>query len=866
MSDNNRRSRPPVIAAWMLNWLVADHFNTHAGDFEEFYHAVVEEKGRSRANWWYRGQVLRLIPDQLFEKAYWGLLMFKSYLLVGGRNLRKSKVASSINIVGLAAAIGSAIAIFLFVYGLNTADRFHQNLDNVYLIGHTTDDIEALPGMRQKWGTSPVPMGPALEGAYPQIEGTVRYSRQAVSVRAERIAFRERASFADPEFLEMFTFPLVSGDPSALDQPSSVIISDAMATKYFGLEDALDRELVIRFANGREEMFVVGGVAEAFPIGANFTFDFLFGYEKLLDAGLQSLDDWEAKTWTFVDFRDENDVAYVESQLDAMIRPQTAGLDSEQIQSYFLDSVRNPNWLTAFLIKDRAIMAPRIIETAMFSILGALMLLISCFNYITIALGSAARRLREIGVRKSTGAMKKQLVQQFLTENLLICFFALCAGILIAWTITIPFMNGMVHHNLEIQPGYFGLGAFWLFLIGLLVVVGVISGAYPAFYVSSFQPVEILRGSRKLGEKKALTRVLTTVQFVLTIVTICFATFAWSIDDRLTAVDWGYEPDQLVVLPVINAEHYAQLSDGVSQLANVEAVAGARDHVGADRRRISIWIDGEEKKSYFYGIGPGYLETMGLYPRQGRGFPEEFAADDSSSIVVNQSFAAAMDWEDPLDQAVRIEDHTYTVVGVVDDFMLSPYTSTSEPVIFAVVPAASFTSLAVRADSDMLAPVVASMQEVWRSKFPEVTFAHYPQSEVFEAQSMKGLSVFMGYVALFALLISCMGLFGMASQRAANRMKEIGIRKSMGATASHLLLVANREFLVMLGIATAIATPLSYFTFANTLMRYASIDVSHSIAPYVLANILVFAVAILSLSLQSRKLLKVVPAVVLRVD
>jgi len=636
--------------------------------------------------------------------------------------------------------------------------------------------------------------------------------------------------------------------------------------KYFGLEEALDQELVVRFGNGWEETFVVGGVAEAFPVGANFTFDILLTFEKLLDTGLESLEDWHVMTSTFVDFHDVADVPYVASQLGEMIRPSPDGQEADQVLTFFLDSVRNPNWLTAFLIKDRAIMAPRIIETAMFSVLGALMLLVSCFNYITIALGSAARRLREIGIRKSTGAMKKQLVQQFLTENLLICFFALLGGILIAWSITIPFMNSMVHHNLEIQPGYFGLGAFWVFLVVLLAVVGLISGSYPAFYISSFQPVEILRGNRKLGEKKALTRVLTTTQFVLTIITICFSTFAWSIDDRLTSGDWGYEPDQLIVLPVINSEHYTQLTNGVSQLANVEAVAGARDHVGADRRRISIWIDGEEKKSYFYGVGPAYLETMGLTVREGRMFQEGYTADDSSSVVINQSFANGLEWSDPLGQVIRIDDVTFTVVGVVDDFMLSPYTATTEPVIFAVVPPESFTSIAVRADSRDLAPVVASMQDVWESRFPEVEFSHYPQTEVFEAQSMKGLSVFMGYVALFALLISCMGLFGMASQRAARRMKEIGIRKSMGATASHLLFVVNREFLVMLGIATLIATPLCYYTFANTYMRYASVEVAHSITPYILANILVFAVALVSLSLQSRKLLKVVPAVVLRVD
>jgi len=295
-------------------------------------------------------------------------------------------------------------------------------------------------------------------------------------------------------------------------------------------------------------------------------------------------------------------------------------------------------------------------------------------------------------------------------------------------------------------------------------------------------------------------------------------------------------------------------------------VAGTREHISADRRRISIFIDGEEKKSYFYGVGPSYLSTMGFEARQGQLFKSANADAESFSLVVNQTFVHQMAWDEPIGQAVRIESDDYTVTGVVDDFMLSTFSGTQEPVMFGVVPAASYRSLAVRANSASLAPVASSIQAIWESNFPEVDFTWYPQTQVFESQSMKGLSVFMGYVAAFALLISCMGLFGMAAQKAAQRQKEIGIRKSMGASAMHLLFVVNKEFLVMLLIATLIATPLCYASFAATFMQYAPPGMTQSWTPFIVANVLVFAVAMLSLSLQSRKLLKVVPAVVLRND
>lgn len=865
-ATSKKAAHPPIISSKILGWLVSDHFDTHAGDFEEFYHVLVEERGRRAANWWYRGQMLRLIPDQLFEKTYWGLLMLKSYLLVGMRNLKKNKIPASINIVGLSMAIGSSIALFLFLYGLNMRDSFHENVDNTYLIGHTTDALETLPGMKQKWGTSPVPMGPALAKAYPQIKQAIRFSQQGVSVQGEQLAFKERISFTDPGFFDLFTFPLASGTPSALEMPGTVILSANMAAKYFGEEDPLGKDVAIRFQSGREEVFAVGAVAAPFPVSAGFTFDLLVGYENRLYADLENLEDWNALTATFLDFHDAADAPFIASQLDLMIRPVAIGDESSQILSYFLDSVQNPNWFTAFLIKDRAMQAPRMVETAMFGVLALLMLLVSCFNYITISLGSASRRLREIGIRKSTGAMKRQLVMQFMTENILICFLALVAGVIFAWGVTIPFMNGMVNGPLQIQPGYLGNSSFWVFLIVLLATIGVLSGSYPAFYVSSFQPVEILRGSRTLGEKKGLTRALTTIQFVLTIVTISFATFAWSIDEKLTAGDWGYDPDKIVVFPVLSAKHYTELQQGASQLANVDLLAGAQDHIGANRRRISVFVEGEERKSYYYGVGPGYLVTMGLRATEGRLFDEAFAADDSTSVVINQTFARQMQWDDPIGQSIRVEEQTYSVVGVVEDFLLNPYAGKEEPVMFAVQPSDSFNSLAVRIDRGDRAAVVSSLQTIWETNFPELDYSYYYQSDVFSRDSLKGVSVFMGYVALFALFVSCMGLFGMASQKAAQRMKEVGIRKALGASASHLIFVVNREFLVMLGLATAIATPLCYFSFSNTFLRYAAVDVPQSLTPFIVANLLVFGVAVISLSLQSRQLLKAVPAVVLRTD
>lgn len=283
---------PPRWSALLLGWLLKDAWETPLGDYEEYYNELAAERGERLARWWYRGQVLRLLPDQLLEKALWGTLMLKSYLLLGFRNLRKNKVAASINVVGLSAAVGMAIAIFLFMQEIFPKGNTHENGDRVFLVGHTVERHDE----QQTWGTSPVPLGPILAAEFPQVERAVRFASQGALVRSNRNTFKEEISFADVGFFEILTFPLRQGEPAALTDPSAVIISSDMAAKYFRDQDPMDQPLEITYENGWVESLIVKGVAEAFPTRSNMRFDLLVGYEKRLAAGLASLEDWGSFT------------------------------------------------------------------------------------------------------------------------------------------------------------------------------------------------------------------------------------------------------------------------------------------------------------------------------------------------------------------------------------------------------------------------------------------------------------------------------------------------------------------------------------------------------------------------------------------
>ena len=867
MTDR-RHETPPRVAAWMLGWLLSDVWETRLGDYEESYNERAAAEGTRAARWWYRGQVLRLIPDRLYEKSYWGTVMFKNYLLLGFRNLRQEKVASSINLVGLSAAVACAVALFLLLQEINTHDDFHENGDRIFLVGHTV----ARDGGPERWGTAPSPLGPTLAADFPQVERAVRFAEHPALVQTEGGTFHETVSFADAGFFEMFTFPLHYGRGTALSDPNAVILSAEMAVKYFGTDDPMGQTLVVTLAPatadqslpepGVRKTLTVAGVAAPFPPRADFQFGILVGYENRHAAGVTDLDDWATSTdATFIQLRRSEEAGPLAEQLDRYLPVQNAADERWQAQSFFLDSIQHPDWLTAWQIEDRALQAPLLWESLMFGLIALLILLVACFNYITISLGAAARRLKEIGIRKTVGAHRAELVKQFLTENLLLCFLAVLGGLVMAWTITIPFLNSLLHRPNPLD--IVNLLDFWPLLVGLLLFLGLVSGSYPAFYISAFQPTVILRDRLRLGEKKGLTRTLTVVQFTLALITICLSIFTASLDDQLLGGDWGYDQTDLLVIATASPDHYDWLQREAARLPQVNQMAGAAQPIGSASKPVPVRIDGVEQQAFYFGVGPEYLHTLGIEATVGRGFSTAFSADSVRSVMVNQTFAAQNNWTDPVGESVEIDGRSFSVVGVAEDFLLAPMAGKAQPVVFGLVDAAQYRSLTLRVANGTSDAVANTLQARWEDAFPDIAFASYPQADAFARESMNGVSRFITYLALFALFISCMGLFGLASQGAAKRVKEIGVRKALGASPVQIVLLVNRGFLVMLGLAALIATPLCYLGL-RAMLYAAPVELSLGAAPFVLSNALVFVLAAATLSLQTSKLVKVRPAEVLR--
>lgn len=430
--------------------------------------------------------------------------MLKSYFKLAIRNLFKHKMTSFINVFGLSVAVGCCIFGFLFLNRHYTLDEFHENAERIFLIQNTI----SVKGDVQTWGNSPMPLGPALQNDFPQIKRVVRMNHQSATVRYNDNYFHETIQFADDGFLEMFNFPLMMGDKAALQDRNAIILNEETAQRYFGEENPLGKELIVYFNNTEKAAFFVRGVAAEFPQNASFQFSMLANYEKQFDANLVEAGDWQRLTSaTFLELTDHRQVSAIADAGGRYIELQNAA-DADRPMTAFvmeplLDMGRN-----AYKVRgDICSIAVEPSQVISMFLSSFFLLLLACFNYMNIGIVSATLRLKEIGIRKVSGSSRLQLIRQFLTENIILCFITLVLGILLAEYVFVPGFNnafGVFDLALDITTNT----QLWFFLAMLLLITGIGAGAYPAFYISKFQPVTIFGGNQTIKGRRIFTRIL----------------------------------------------------------------------------------------------------------------------------------------------------------------------------------------------------------------------------------------------------------------------------------------------------------------------------------------------------------------------
>ncbi|QCR25106.1 ABC transporter permease [Pontibacter sp. SGAir0037] len=743
--------------------------------------------------------------------------MLKNYIKMAFRNLMRHKVFSLINIAGLALGMTCSILILLWVQDEVSFDKFHENIDQLYRVM----EVQHYPGNDDLiTDANPGPLAEALEKDMPEVKYAVRSTtwewKQLFTYEDKIIKVNGRHT--DPEFFEVFSFPLLHGDPKqVLQEPNSVVISASTAQKFFGTTDAVGK--IFKINNSAS--YQVTGVMQDVPKNSSFQFDYVMPLNDWINTpGGEWVKDWSNNgIRTYVLLQPGADVAAVNKKIEGFIKKyapkSNADLFLQPISEMHLYSDFRPG-------KDRSGM---IVYVRLFSVVAAFLIIIACINFMNLATARSAKRAKEVGVRKAIGAGKNALVQQFMLESVLVAFLALFLSLNLVG-IVLPQFNNLTGKAITLDLSDPGL---ILILLGVALVTGLISGSYPAFFLSSFNPAVVLKGTVKLSSKVSLFRKgLVVFQFVLSALLIVSTLVVYLQLHYIRTKDIGLNRENVVQIPIEGeiGQRYDMIKQEFLKQAGITGVTAANQSplmIGNSTGHIN-WAGKAPDADILFSIiytELDFLETMNIQVKEGRGFSEEYGAD-TANVLINEEAARLMQLENPVGEWLEGGGQKAQIIGVVKDFHSSSVQEPMQPLILLLNSGAKNTMFA-RIAPGQAPGALAAMEKVLKKYNPAFPFTYHFLDEDFEKmyKSEAIIGELTNYFAGIAILISCMGLFGLALFTAEQRTKEIGIRKVLGASTSGIVFMLSKDFLKLVLLANIVALPLSWYLMSNWLDDYA---------------------------------------------
>lgn len=798
--------------------------------------------------------------------------MLKNHLKVAIRNLFKKKGLSLINILGL--SIGLACFCLFLLYAINelTYDRQHANADHIFRVYRWS---EAFAG-REAQGDAylPMPLGPAMKEAFPDVEEVVRF-RTAWGedfVRSNGQVHREGITFADPNVFEVFTFPVIYGPgKEALSALESVVLTKSTAIRLFGEENPTGKTLDIKLEDDFQP-FTVAAVVEDQPANSTIHFDVLANYQYLASktrSGERYQGNWRRSAFmTFLQLKPGSGLPGAQDRLQAFRDEHYPDTERELREAgrwtgegspvtYRLQPLREIHTDTTIPGGFRAAIEPRNIWILL-SIAGGV-LLIACINFTTLAIGRSAGRAQEVGVRKVVGSSRKQLVGQFLTESLLLSALSAGIGLALGYML-LPAFNQLADRELVFSfQQYPELG--WLTL-GLILLVGLLAGSYPALVMSGFRPVEVLKTKVRLSGANLFTKSLVTLQFVLSIALIASTLIILQQLDFMRNQYPGFNKENVVVVDGRGTDVetvWPRFRDALSQRSDIVGVSGAELSLGADQgySRTGFEYNGEPKSIYEYYVDDQYLSVMDIPLLAGRNFDPSVSSDTLTSVIFNESAAEYFGWTaetavgQPLTGYTQDTERTPVVIGVVKDFNYFSFRDNVEPQLFHQFHDYQPLRFMVRIPAGDPAPVLANIEEEWSAIVPDFPFTYSFLDEdvnnFYQGEERWGIIVaWAGGIAIF---LACLGLLGLAALAAANRTKEIGIRKVLGASLTGIVGLLSKDFVRLVAVAFLVAVPLAWYFMQRWLESFAyRIDIQWWV--FVLVGLLALLIAFLTVGFQ----------------
>ena len=772
--------------------------------------------------------------------------MFKNYLKTALRNLWKNKGYSSINIIGLAIGITCAGLIFLWVEDELNYDHHNLKIENLYQVYEN----QTYDGKTYTFAATPGLLAEGIKSELPGIKNSCRTTWQQTKLfTLGEKAISQDGRYADSSIFSLFTIPFIDGNPQhVFDQLRSVVISEKMAMKFFNTTNNLVGK-TLKVDNG--ESYTITGVVKNLPENSSLKFDWLLPFKIYFDSN-NWLSDWGSNgIQTYAELYPKSNPATIDKQLYSYIQTK----DTAAIARPFLLPMKD--WRLRNAFEDGKRVTGRIQYVRMFSTIAWIILLIACINFMNLATARSEKRAKEVGVRKVMGAGKGLLARQFISEAIIMAYIAVIFSLLFMFLL-LPSFNKLVEKTLNLNLGS-ATHIIALLVIGL--IAGIVAGSYPSFYLSSFNPVSVFKGLKmKSGSASAIRKGLVVLQFTISIVLIICTIIIYQQIQHVKGRDLGYNRNNLIELFDHDElkKNFVGVKHDLLASGTVENVAQANLNMlfmGSSTSDFS-WIGKKKKKKLLITqdfVSPEYLNTTGIKLIQGRDFYPD-AKQDSASVIINETLAKLIDKNNAVGKLLLRDTVKYTIVGVTKDFVYGDMYVKADPLVFFSYPdyyGLMYVKLNPNIKPELALSGVENIMKKYNPAFPfEYKFVDDNFNAAFKSEMLIGK--LSRVFAVLAILISCLGLFGLAAYTAERRTKEIGIRKVLGASITGITRLISKDFLGLVIIASIIAFPLSWWAMHNWLQNY-SYRINISWWVFVVAAILAVLIALITVSFQAIK-------------
>lgn len=836
-SDNQRNHSLDYWLQLLQRFCPSDLYEGIEGDLLEQFDADVQAVGVKKANRRFVWHVLKFLRPGILLRNRFTLnlittIMIGNYFKVASRNIQKRKFYSFINAFGLSIGLAFCMLITLYIQDEKEFDQFQTNRNHIYRIEEKSYDTwqHDSPDPYRVSAWIQTGLMPTLKVELPEVKYATRYNSDSRGiVRYDEKVFTENITYVDADFFKMFSFPLIKGnaDRIFLDK-SEVVLTPAIVKKYFGDEDPIGK--TIRIDNEGEKSYTVSGVIEPTPTNSSLHYEILLPQENR-PYYERNLSNWgNFNTPTFVQLVPDANLITFKANLDKVIEKYMG----DKLEKWRKESVVPipqdvkmleyiftvlPEWHLKKEISWEKVSDPQ--YSLILGGVALLIMLIACINYISLSLTTSASRRIEVGVRKVVGAQRSQLIYQFSFESLILAFVSMIIGLGLVF-LFLPSFNEFTDKGIQLTA----TKILQLVSVGFVLtsVVGLVAGSYPSLFLSRFKPAYVLKGGFTSRLQAGFTKPLVVMQFALSAFLIISSLMMYRQMSFITTKNLGYNKEQVLVIPTQTGWN-AEANKVVEQFRTraladpaIVSVSGTSSSFNQGYSRYGFKIKDEQKSAYVYAADPFYIPTLDIRIVQGRNFDPAIAAD-SNAVIVNEALVKDMKWTDPLNEYYNWREDTVgigaKVIGVVKDYHFLSLEQNFEPMFLSMDSknVGHLTTMLVRLGSNDLTGGLEKVKGIWKELYPDKPF-DYSFLDEDVARQYKSYQRWMSIMALatgFAILISCLGLFGLAGINAVNRTKEIGIRKVMGADLKTIFILLNKQFVWLALVAFCIASPLSWW-------------------------------------------------------